>query len=433
MGPSSLQVRPAHRKGHKYKHSSVSMNLFQEPPPALNAFDQTPSLPDLYPFPNFKETIASMTQNQKSRLSWAMCHMGLASIVFLFGFKNGLPSFSTLSHLIFYDALGCFVIVGVDIMSNFEVWNNSSIVYPFGLGRLEVLVAFALSASSIMVGFDLISHFLEEMVIILVFGSEGEDSTETHQSHHVHGKQGSHPNWFSYEFMLLATVFVTLITSKLILAYDKINTMISSSEEMLNSKNKDTSSMGILDRSEYYREFSSKKFNVSFKALQRFLSMLANYPTHLLTLSYALILTLVPLVPTDILDQLGIDFDDATSLAISSMLCYHGWNLVKLLGGTLLLSYPRSEYDYDLLKSSIANSIASLDCFRSSYYVDKLFITKFNYELFVVGVRLIMKGSSSDEEARVKFEINRLVDAMVRNSEENSRSFKIEVTIDIQR
>ena len=432
-GPQTLQVKPAHRKGHKYKHSSVSMNLFQEPPPAVNTNNELLTIADLYPIPTFKESLASINSSQKSKLLWSFCHLALSLVVFLVGFKFKLPSLSTLAHLIFYDSLGTLVIVFVDIMSNFEVWNNSSIAYPFGLGRLEVLVGFALSASLIMVGCDLISHSLEEFVISMVVKDTSvEHDGEQHLSHHIHGEHGHLANWFVYELVLVITVIVTLITSRYILAYDRISEMISSSDEKatLVASNRKLKG-GLLDRE--MKKIESEARPLSLENLQKFANIMAKNPTHFLTLTYSICLMTVPLLPSNITSQINIDIDEATTLVIALLLCYGGWRLVKILGGVLLLSYPYSDYDYHVLKASIIDKILSLDCYKNSYNIEKLFISKFNYELYVVGLKITMKGGNPDEESKLRFEINRIIQNSVEREDHSVRTNKIEVTIDINR
>ncbi|KAK6459297.1 zinc-regulated protein [Scheffersomyces xylosifermentans] len=423
---SSLQVKPAHRKGHKYKHSSISMNLFQEPPPSISKNNKQLSIPDSFPIPTFKESLSSIKSGQKYRLLWSVFHLAISLAVFMIGYKFKLSSFSTLAHLVFYDSLGSLVIVFVDIMSNFEVWNNSSIAYPFGLGRLEVLVGFALSASLIMVGFDLVSHFLEEFIILIVV-SEGADAHdgEQHSSHHIHGEHGSSTNWFVYEVVLMVTMAVTLISSNFVLAYDKINEIISALEDTSSSKVKG----GILD-TEITTSVDSFSKNL-WLSIRRFSRIWTKNPTHLLTLIYSTFLVAIPLIPESIVSETSFDLNEMATLAVSLSLCYTGWKLVKTLGGILLCSYPYSDYDYHVLKSSIMDAIMSLDFFKQSHGVDKFYITKFNYDFFVVGLKITMKGADADEESRLRYEADRIIRQEIKHlSEDNS---KIEITIDIDR
>lgn len=431
---NSLSIKPAQRKGHKYKHSSVSMNLFQEPPPALIINNQQSAIPDLYPIPNFKESLNSIKPEQKLKLGWSFVHIFLSISVFMVGYQFKLPAFSTLAHLVFYDSLGSLIMVFVDIMSNFEVWNSSSIAYPFGLERLEVLVGFALSASLIMVGCDLVSHFLEEFVILLVVNDPvGEHEGEQHHSHHIHAESGSATNWVVYEFILLLVLGVTLITSKFVIASDRINEMISGPEEILK-----TNTLKINRSSRNKKgliEYSSKNLATNSYARKLLIIWggLTNNPMRLLTLLYTVYLIILPVIPSSFTDEIAFDSDEATTLIVAVLLCYTGWRLVKALGGILLLSYPYSDYDYNLLKATIIDKIFTLDCYKRSYSIEKLFVTKFSYELFVVGLKISMKNASIDDESRLRFEVNRLIVSSVEKAEFSIRPSNIETTIDISR
>lgn len=429
---SSLSVKPAHRKGHKYKHSSVSMNLFQEPSPSeITLNRQQNAIPDLYPIPNLNESINSIKPEQKLKLGWSIFHFLSSILVFVVGYHFGLPTFSTLSHLVFYDSLGSLIIVFVDIMSNFEVWNKSSIAYPFGLGRIEVLAGFALSASLVMVGCDLVSHFLEELVLLLVVNdTDIEHESELHLSHHIHAEDGADTNWAVYEIVLLLVIFTTLFTSRFVLAHDRIYQMISSSEEpsKVSSKINSLKKGGILDNKSYPRTESTTL------KLQRISNLLSKNPTRLITLLYTSYLIILPLIPSSFKAELGVDINEATTLVVASLLCYIGWKFIKSLGGILLLSYPHSDYDYNVLKSSIIDQIDALDSYKSSYNIDNIYITKFNYELYIVGLKLNMGNASVDEESRLRFEVNRVIKSSIEASESSSaRPSHIETTIDITR
>lgn len=433
---SSLTVKPAHRKGHKYKHSSVSMNLFQEPSPSeISLNKQQNAIPDLYPIPNLNESINSIKPEQKVKLAWSIGHFFLSILVFGVGYHFKLPAFSTLSHLVFYDSLGSLIIVFVDIMSNFEVWNKLSIAYPFGLGRLEVLAGFALSASLVMVGCDLVSHFVEELVLVLVVSdSDIDHESELHLSHHIHAEEGAETNWVVYGIMLLLVISMTLITSRFVLAHDRINQMISSGEEVNNKVSSKINSLkkgGLLDKSK--SSFQSESESATVK-LQRLSNLLSKNPTRLLTLLYTTYLVVLPLIPASFKAELGVDIDKATTSVVASLLCYNGWKLIKSLGGILLLSYPHSDYDYNVLKSSIIDQILSLDSYKNSYNIDNIFITKFNYELYIVGLKMNMGNASVDEESRLRFEVNRLIKSSIEATESfSARPSHIETTIDITR
>ncbi|KAI5959338.1 ZRG17 [Candida theae] len=415
----SLQVKPAHRKGHKYKHSSVSMNMFQEPPPMSANEQQLKAIPDSYPVPNCREALASVRKQQKSRLIWALGHLSLSIAIFVIGFKYGFSSLATLAHLVFYDSLGSLFIVLVDVMSNFEVWNNSSLAYPFGLERIEVLVSFALSASLLMLSFDLFSHFFEEFILSLI--SHDEHSDHEHVSHHVHEGHGNlAKNLLPYEAILVITLVVSLISSNFILAYDRIN-------EMLNKSESSTAKNDVAPISNPVEQ------NTLASRMLRLLDVWRNYPTHMITVTYASFLVILPLIPETFVKDLAYDVNKCATILVAFLLFYNGWNLVKSLGVILLCSFPYSNYEYNLLKSKIKQDILSLDCFKDGFSIDKLFITKFNYQLYVIGVSISMKGADSDEEARMRFEVNKIINKEMQMLDDGRRKHTLEITIDINR
>lgn len=115
------------RRGHRYKHSSVSTQhqIFLEPPPRAPL-----ALPASLPIPTFKEAWKSMSKEQTRRGAWSMIHMLVAAYV-LYSAEGSL-ALTALSHLIFFDAISATICVVVDVFCNFEVWKRSSIRHPFG-------------------------------------------------------------------------------------------------------------------------------------------------------------------------------------------------------------------------------------------------------------------------------------------------------------
>ncbi len=148
------------RRGHRYKHSSVSAQhqIFQEPPPR-----PPPVLPASLPVPTLREAWASMQRDQRARLYWCLCHAAVAVFVFLCAAEGGDSlALTALSHLVFFDVGSAAVCVAVDVLGNFEVWRRSTIRHPFGLRRAEVLAGFAMSIFLVFGGFDLLSHDLKD-------------------------------------------------------------------------------------------------------------------------------------------------------------------------------------------------------------------------------------------------------------------------------
>ncbi|RMZ74740.1 hypothetical protein DV737_g5785, partial [Chaetothyriales sp. CBS 132003] len=123
--PSMLQRHSLNiigqRRGHKYKHSSVSHQIFLEPPRRAPL-----ALPNSLPIPTLAECRASMTTDQKVRFYWSVCHMFVAGYTAWNGGHSA--AIQALSHLIFYDGLGALLCVLVEVFSNFEVWGRSSLL-----------------------------------------------------------------------------------------------------------------------------------------------------------------------------------------------------------------------------------------------------------------------------------------------------------------
>ncbi len=120
------------RRGHKYKHSSVSHQVFLEPPPRPSL-----ALPASLPVPTFKECRKSMSKEQRSRISWCACHALVAA--YTLWSARGSLAMTALSHLILFDALGATICVVVDVLGNFEVWKRPSIRHPFGFVKSSML------------------------------------------------------------------------------------------------------------------------------------------------------------------------------------------------------------------------------------------------------------------------------------------------------
>lgn len=179
------------RRGHKYKHSSVSHQIFLEPAPRAPI-----SLPNSLPIPTIRECWKSMSRDQSIRFYWSICHITIAA--FTLGHAEGSLALTSLSHLLLYDSFGAIICGMVDVFSNFEVWKRSSIRHPFGLERAEVLAGFAMSVLLVFMGIDLISHNVQHML-------EGVGSHEPHHSHSGHSNIPRHAINASAFFAILAT------------------------------------------------------------------------------------------------------------------------------------------------------------------------------------------------------------------------------------
>ena len=266
------------RRGHKYKHSSISHQIFLEPPPRAPL-----ALPNSLPIPTLKECRSSMSKDQKTRFWWSLCHMSIAA--YTLWTAHGSLAMTSLSHLILFDSLGALLCVAVDVLSNFEVWKRSSIRHPFGLERAEVLAGFAMAVLLLFMGLDLISHNLQHFL-----------EKSGHEPHRPH----------EHDRVSLGSVDVTAVLA------------ISSTL---------VSAIGLKNHARIGKA-------MRFGYIQSLPSVLSN-PSHFLTLSCSALLLLLPLVSIRIYDWL----DKLLSGTIAFSMCFLGMRLVKTLGSMLLMSY----------------------------------------------------------------------------------------------
>ncbi|OXV11096.1 hypothetical protein Egran_01142 [Elaphomyces granulatus] len=266
------------RRGHKYKHSSVSHQIFLEPPPRAPL-----ALPNSLPFPTSKECRASMSKEQNTRFWWCICHMVVAGHTLWTA--HGSLAITALSHLILFDSLGALLCVAVDVLGNFEVWKRSSIRHPFGLERAEVLAGFALSVLLLFMGLDLISHNLQHLL---------EDSG--HEPHHPH----------DHERVSLGSVDITALLAI-------ASTLVSA--------------IGLKNHARIGKA-------MRFAYIEPLPSVLSN-PSHFLTLSCSTLLLVLPLLSV----QLYTLLDRVLSGTMAISMCVLGVRLVKTLGSMLLMSY----------------------------------------------------------------------------------------------
>lgn len=378
--PSINNPRASHRKGHRYKHSSVSMNFFQEPKARAPL-----KIPVSFPIPTINEFFSSCNSSQKQKLAWSFFHLLVSIVIFLVGFNYSITSFSTLSHLIFYDSLGSLTVIFVDIMSNFDVWSKSSMKFPFGLGRIEVLFGFALSVSLIFVGCDLISHFVEEFMVSFFDHEAGHDHSSGHNHHNTSSSHSADISLPLYEFFVLLTVITTLISSNFIVNKESVNSMIT---------------------------------NFSFLK-----NTIVNNPTHFITLLFSGYLFIYPFV-----SSFDSDFkiNQVSTLFISVLICYIGWKIVRFLGCIILLTYPNTKQRFNIISNKILTDVKDLSQFKSNYTVSNLIIFRVHLNLLTVFMSIKMVGGSDDDELSVRCQVNDIIKKHINDNH-------IETTIDIDR
>ncbi|KAK2745257.1 Endoplasmic reticulum zinc transporter [Myotisia sp. PD_48] len=266
------------RRGHKYKHSSVSHQIFLEPPPRAPL-----ALPNSLPIPTFKEYRSSMSGDQKRRLWWSFCHMAIAG--YILWSAHGSMAMTGLSHLILFDSLGATLCVVVDVLGNFEVWGRSSIRHPFGLERAEVVAGFAMSVLLFFMGGDLISHTVQHLL-----------ENNGHASHHSHSHERASAG--GIDLTALLSIVATLI-----------------------------SAIGLKNHARIGKA-------IRFTYIESLPSLLSN-PAHFLTLSCSTLLLLLPLLSMSLYTWL----DRILAFTLAFSMCALGIRLVMSLGSMLLMSY----------------------------------------------------------------------------------------------
>ncbi|KAF2761475.1 cation efflux family protein-like protein [Pseudovirgaria hyperparasitica] len=282
--PPSSKSDIGRRRGHKYKHSSVSHQIFLEPPP-----NRAPlQLPASLPIPTWREYWSSMSHDQALRGAWCFCHLTTSGFVF-WGAHESL-ALTVLSRLLFFDALGAFLCVAVDVGGNFEAWMRSSIRHPFGFERAEVVAGLGMSVGLLFMGLDLISHSLTHVL----------EDAGSHAPHHSHGARPAHERVSpgSIDVSALLAIAVTL-TSALVL--------------------KNHARIGRVMRIGYFSSLPS---------------ILSN-PSHFLTLSCSALLLLLPLMSI----RMYVWLDRSLALVVAVSMIVLGWRMGWRLGKMLMMSY----------------------------------------------------------------------------------------------
>ncbi|CDK27035.1 unnamed protein product [Kuraishia capsulata CBS 1993] len=372
------------RRGHRYKHSSVSMNLFQDAPKKAPL-----NIPKSFPIPTFSEIAASLTKTQKLKLTGSLIHCSLAGLTHYLGFTYSNMCLSTLSHLVFFDSWGNLLLVAVMIMKNFDCWGSSSLVYPFGLGRIEVLVGFALSVSLLFVGGDLFSHLLEEMIIGLIVGDSHDSGVKQEEvsahSHHVHEGE-SQIDTLLYESYLLLVCAVTVILPIFVNGYGN----------------------GLVEPASL--EHGGSKETANEPLANPKISSLKSK----LTILYALFCMVYPLFHATPYAELTSQLSTLTlALAISMI----SWRLIVSRSKILLMAYPYGQKSYRRTISNIRSQITALDFFKKAYSIEDVLISKVNYKIYVIVVNIKAPGSVDDDESKLRFYATSIIKGCVIEAE----------------
>ncbi|KAI2623318.1 cation efflux family-domain-containing protein [Hypoxylon sp. NC1633] len=356
---STSPVKPnvGQRRGHKYKHSSISAQhqIFQEPPPRPPL-----ALPRDLPIPTVKEAWGSMSKDQHRRLYWCICHLLVAVTVFFSA--HGSLALTALSHLVFFDVGSALICVAVEVLGNFEVWKRSSIRHPFGLERVEVLAGFAMSIFLIFGGFDLVSHNLKHVL-------EGQGG---HTPHHPDPHEGEpRVPAGGLDMASLAAIVATLI-----------------------------SAYGLRNHARI-----SKVMRVSY--LASLPSVLSN-PFHFLTLSTSALMVLLPLfsIPINIL------LDSAICGLVAVAMFVLGIRLAVAQGLMLLMSYGgRSGSGPSKDKViGVADVVREIEAEPSVEKVEEAQFWQVHYGLCMANLKLsVAKGCDDAALSRLRTRISTLI------------------------
>ncbi|ORY71683.1 cation efflux family-domain-containing protein [Pseudomassariella vexata] len=356
---STSPVKPnvGQRRGHRYKHSSISAQhqIFQEPPPRPPL-----ALPRDLPIPTLKEAWKSMSTEQRGRLYWCCCHLLIAISVMLS--VHGSLAMTALSHLVFFDVGSAAVCVAVDVLGNFEVWKRSSIRHPFGLERAEVLAGFAMSVFLFFGGFDLVSHNLKHVL----------EGLGDHESHHPdpHVGEDSRVPPGSLDIASLAAIIATLVSAYGLRNHGRI----------------------------------SRLMRVSY--LASLPSILSN-PFHFLTLSTSFLMLMLPLLSIPIHIWLDSGICGVVAVAMFGL----GVRLAIAQGFMLLMSYGgRSESSGRNKDVGVADVLREIEAEPSVARVEEAQFWQVHYGLCMANMKLaVIKGSDDGALSHLRTRISTLI------------------------
>lgn len=304
--PPSKAGDVGRRRGHKYKHSSVSHQIILEPPPRPPL-----QLPASLPIPTWKEYWSSRSKEQSLRCVWCACHLFVSA--FVLWEAHECLSLTVLSRLLFFDALGAILCVTVDIGNNFEAWKRSSIRHPFGFERAEVLAGLGMSVGLLFMGLDLISHGLTHAL----------ENVGSHESHHVHGEHGhdEHASVASINIAAFSAIGTTLVSAMVLKNHARIEKVMR---------------LGYIS----------------------WLPSILNNPSHLMTLSCSFSLVILSLIPHD---QTYTVLDRGLSFTLSICMIALGWHLGWTLGKMLMMSYSGPDVSLVLDELSSDPAVTGID------------------------------------------------------------------------
>ena len=419
--PSSAgsATRASFRKGHRYKHSSVSMNFFQEPEVKIPL-----NIAKALPIPDFADL--------RSNIPWPRGYVQLTIaglqaltclITFRLGHVKGWSNFITLSHFILYDIIGSFAIILVENLSQFQVWNTGTITFPFGLNRMDVLLSFALAISLCFMGLDLFFHILEETIVLFVEST----NQDMHQDIAPNIPHSHHSAAFLHTSSDKRIWYLTLVPNLILSLLGLFKTFRSNAHTKFKAKIPLITCAYILYLALYpfIQIVTSSSDYVATSLLSIFIMSygwtIAKWSSTILLMGFStaslngLMLDVDSQSPSQMANRPTISNSKSTlPIAVSSSNNNRAGSIIS------------KSYDTTYVKSMIKESIEELPLFRANCKLssDDLIIVKVNFEQYIVLLRLCMTGGSNDDELNLRISIDKCI----------RRTLKlVETTIEIDR
>ncbi|KAK9239298.1 cation efflux family-domain-containing protein [Lipomyces kononenkoae] len=332
--------KASQRRGHKYKHSSVSMNFFLEPPPR-----PPPVLPAHFPVPTFKDAVQSMSRDQKIQLGWCSLHFLIGLQLWFISYESTV--LMSISHITFYDAFAATMSVLVDVLSNFEVWKNSSIRHPFGLQRVEILAGFASAVGLLFMGIDIGAHLCENFMKHAITESAPHD----HESERFYARGTS--------IVVMLEIMATIVSSIVFMNHERVGTAV---------------------------QFSYiKKLKYGL-----------NNPLYLTTICSCLVILSLPIWTSE---PWYSTIDSMLAVVIALAMCFVGWMTALTLGRMLLMGFDGRCARMILDEIQADRHVKSIEESR---------MWQVHYGLCIINIKLQLQSSAVDEAA-VRANVNKII------------------------
>ncbi|GME99129.1 unnamed protein product [[Candida] boidinii] len=111
--------------------------------------------------------------------------------------------------------------------------------------------------------------------------------------------------------------------------------------------------------------------------------------------------------------------NSSTTVLLSIFVTYNGWKLIRALSNILLVGYPYSANNFYQVEDKIKYEISQLDVFKPIYSIEEVLISKVNYKIFIIILKVKMFGASDEDESKLRFYSNKLVKKILNESIKN--------------